>query len=171
MRARPRSSDSESRADSRHAVRFRRTRVALGWVLALGACVKLLAQGNGLAPPPSPESGSSSRVDLQAELETGTRAGSRPLTPLVRHEQGLPSDQTAAARAEARNYQEVLRQKVEGKWFAALVEPSGPETFAVRKTFASWDELSDYVTTNRALVELWAEGAGGSAARRLRSRN
>ena len=105
--------------------------------------------------------------DLKAELESGARSGRR--TVPSRRYPGLSEEQVQARAAQARHRGELMNEKLQDKWFAALVNLSGPEPFAIRRRFGNWNELADFVRTNRALAEVWADsvGSNGSNARRL----
>ncbi len=132
--------------------------VLLGCAAALASMLLFLpASGAEEGPPPG-----------SAELKAELRAVIEPAAAPTRHLAGLSPEQVRARAAQARSRQELLREKLEDKWFAALVELEGPEPFALGRRFKNWNEWDDFVRTNRALVEVWSDPGGGPGhARRL----
>jgi hypothetical protein len=109
------------------------------------------------------------KYDLNAEIQAGGRGGPRRPAPTTQHNAGLSPEQVQARAAQARNRGELLRQKDERRWFAALTELSGANPLAIKAQFRNWNELADFVTTNKALVEVWADPGGDdlTKARRI----
>src|SRR6185436_9847042 len=60
------------------------------------------------------------------------------------------------------NYAQVVREKVDGRWFAALVEADGEAPFAIRGRFDSWRGLVEFLADRNALVDVWASGETGA---------
>jgi hypothetical protein len=66
------------------------------------------------------------------------------------------------------NYEQLVREKVEGRWFAALVEMAEAEPLAIRGRFGTWRGLVEFLAERNALVEVWACGEEGAGpARRI----
>src|SRR2546425_1518345 len=66
------------------------------------------------------------------------------------------------------NYAQMVREKLDGRWFAALVENSGEAPFAIRGRFDNWRGLVEFLAERNALVDVWAWGEkGGGQPRRI----
>src|SRR5205823_11461961 len=62
----------------------------------------------------------------------------------------------------------MVREKLEGRWFAALVEASGEAPFAIQGRFDTWRGLLEFLAERNALVDVWAWGDRGEhGARRI----
>ena len=59
------------------------------------------------------------------------------------------------------NYAQIVREKIDGRWFAALVETSGPTPFAIQGRFDTWRGLVEFLAERNALVDVWAWGEKG----------
>ncbi len=82
---------------------------------------------------------------------------------------GTPGRRAGIDEASARErFEQLTREKAEGRWFAALVAADGPEPNAIRGRFKSWGGLLDFLQERDVLVEAWAYGQRGAVdARRL----
>src|SRR5258708_8002019 len=89
------------------------------------------------------------------------------LPPARTHFEGVPEGEPASRRRREENYQTFLREKMQGKWFAALTAAAPDEAFSIQRPFGSWKELMDFLVENEALVEAWAYPEGGEPARRV----
>ncbi|MGA2864839.1 MAG: hypothetical protein ABSF95_10165 [Verrucomicrobiota bacterium] len=70
-------------------------------------------------------------------------------------------------RSEAA-YQQLMREKLAGKWFAALVATEGAEPGSIQADFKTWRGLVEFLAEQNALVEVWACGeAGDHKVRRI----
>jgi len=86
----------------------------------------------------------------------------------VRHYAGLSEAETSRLLASGANYQEFVREKLEKRWFAALVAKDGPAPYHIEVRFPTWRELMEFLAEKRALVDVWAYGEGGErGARRI----
>jgi hypothetical protein len=84
------------------------------------------------------------------------------------HYAGLPeAEARQRLRAEAA-YQQLMREKLEGQWFAALVATEGAEPGSIQFRFKTWRGLVEFLAEQNALVEVWACGeAGDHKVRRI----
>src|SRR5213594_1937743 len=64
------------------------------------------------------------------------------------------------------NYAQIVREKIDGRWFAALVETSGATPFAIQGRFDTWRGLVEFLAERNALVDVWAWGERGEGQRR-----
>ena len=55
----------------------------------------------------------------------------------------------------------MTREKLEGHWFAALVDTAGPEPYSIKARFETWQLLVEFLAEQNALVEFWACGEDG----------
>ena len=74
--------------------------------------------------------------------------------------------QTEHSKAE--QYDALVREKLSGSWFAALVPNLTPASYAIVQRFNSWNGFMDFLQEQDALVELWTYvGAPNGAPRRV----
>src|SRR5439155_4745112 len=59
------------------------------------------------------------------------------------------------------NYAQIVREKLGGRWFAALVETAGETPFAIHGRFDTWRGLVEFLAERNALVDVWAWGERG----------
>jgi len=92
----------------------------------------------------------------------------RQLAAPARHYAGLSeADATRLLQSDV-NYQGFLREKLQNRWFAALVDKDEPAPYRVEARFTTWRELVEFLAEKRALVDVWAYGeAGERGARRI----
>ena len=64
------------------------------------------------------------------------------------------------------NYAQMVREKLDARWFAALVETDGEVPFAIHRRFDTWRELVEFLAERNALVDVWAWGERGEGQRR-----
>jgi len=84
------------------------------------------------------------------------------------HFEGLTEPQAAQRLVRQRNYQELLREKVQEKWFAALVSEEALDALAIKGRFATLKSLFEFIRDQEALAEVWAyPEAGARSARRI----
>jgi hypothetical protein len=90
------------------------------------------------------------------------------LPAAVFHYEDLPeADAVRLLRAGAA-YQKLVREKLDAKWFAALVAADDSESYAIRARFQTWRELLEFLAEENALVEVWAcTEAGAARLRRI----
>ena len=92
----------------------------------------------------------------------------RQLPATVFHYEGLPEAEATRWLRAGAAYQRLIREKLEGKWFAALVAVDDSESYAIRARFESWRQLLEFLAEENALVEVWAcAEAGTGKARRM----
>jgi hypothetical protein len=108
--------------------------------------------------------------DDSEDADLATRAASwfESMPPLTRHYPELNQTAVAARTARDIGHAAMLREKLENRWFAALVAMSGAEPFSIHGRFETWRGLVEFLAGQDALVEVWAsstEGQGG--ARRI----
>ncbi len=90
------------------------------------------------------------------------------LPATVFHYEDLPEAEAARLLRAGAAYQRLIGEKLEGKWFAALVAADDSESYAIRARFETWRELLEFLAEENALVEVWAcTEAGTAKARRL----
>ena len=106
---------------------------------------------------------------LEATLQSDGRGPGWRIPATTRHARDLTPEQVQARAEEARNQSALLKEKVAGQWFAALITPNGSSPLSIVSRFRNWRELADFVRTNQALVEVWADGGAGqkNGTRRL----
>ncbi|MGO9203690.1 MAG: hypothetical protein ACLQM8_24485 [Limisphaerales bacterium] len=131
--------------------------------VALGAICSLSAgQQAQTATSGEPAGGWNREVAAQAA------ALFRQLPATVFHYEGLPEAEATRWLRAGAAYQRLIREKLEGKWFAALVAVDDSESYAIRARFESWRQLLEFLAEENALVEVWAcAEAGTGKARRM----
>ena len=103
-----------------------------------------------------------------AELERKFADLFNQLPPLQRHFDGLTEADSAAQRQRQSGYEALLREKLQDKWFAALVSEKSADAFAIQSRFETWKGLVEFLAHREALVEVWAyPEAGAKEARRI----
>lgn len=74
----------------------------------------------------------------------------------------------AIGRMVEDNHREILREKLADKWFAALLDTSPTNAFAIHERLPSWKSLVRFIEDRDALVEVWAyPEQGNPVARRI----
>jgi hypothetical protein len=79
----------------------------------------------------------------------------------VKQFSSLSQAETARSLRQDVNYAKLVREKIEGHWFAALVENSGEASFTIQGRFDSWRGLVEFLAERNALVDVWAWGEKG----------
>jgi hypothetical protein len=89
------------------------------------------------------------------------------LPPPAMHYASLSRDNAERVLRQDAKYSQTVREKLEGRWFAALVGTSDDESVAIQGRFDSWRGLVEFLAERNALVEVWAwgEGLDGQARR------
>src|SRR3989442_7913722 len=64
------------------------------------------------------------------------------------------------------NYAQMVREKLDARWFAALVEADGDAPFAIQGRFDTWRGLVEFLAERNALVDVWAWGERGEGQSR-----
>lgn len=83
------------------------------------------------------------------------------LPPIERHLEGVTEDEAVALQIERENYRQLMREKVQGNWFAALVSTEPQCANQVQVRFETWKGFLDFVLEREAIVDLWAYGEDG----------
>src|SRR5207302_3436623 len=90
------------------------------------------------------------------------------LSPPVKHYADLSRAESERLLLQDANYAQVVREKLEGQWFAALVGAPEDAPFAIQGRFNTWRGLVEFLADRNALVEVWAWGEGmGGLPRRI----
>src|SRR2546427_4139436 len=76
------------------------------------------------------------------------------------HYESLSQAQADSYLRQDANYAEIIREKLAGQWFAALVATSKDTPFAIHSRFDTWRGLVEFLAERNALVEVWAWGEG-----------
>jgi hypothetical protein len=106
-------------------------------------------------------------TESPAALETVDRILTQ-VPALEKHLVDVTPSVVAARVAQARNYSTLLREKLQDRWFAALLEADGDNTLGIVKRFGTWREFLDFLVEQEALVEVWAyTGPDMRQARRI----
>src|SRR4030095_6587720 len=90
------------------------------------------------------------------ELEEKLSSMCARLPPPTRHYVDATEADLVARIQQERNYRELVRQKLQDHWFAALVAMEPGERFAIRDRFETWNELLDFIQLHEAIVEVFA---------------
>ncbi len=123
--------------------------------------------------PPSPQSGDPATDRFEHQVREFFDA----LPPLEHHyvrdggnnESGTTSGvHQDRAETERRRYRQIVREKVAGAWFAALVSTDSGNLNEIQGRFETWKGLQDFIVQHEAVVDLWAYGDRGERnARRV----
>src|SRR5262245_58062608 len=90
------------------------------------------------------------------------------LPPLTNHLEGLTAQAVSYKKQAKLNYEQLIREKVDDEWFAALISTSASDAQAIKGRFKTWKGFADFIVERDALVELWACSEGGlEHARRI----
>jgi hypothetical protein len=104
----------------------------------------------------------------QADLSIRAAALFQSLPPLARHYPELSQTAVAVRTAHDAGHAAMLREKLEDRWFAALVAMSGAEPFSIHGRFETWRGLVEFLAGQDALVEVWVSSPEGEdGARRI----
>jgi hypothetical protein len=105
---------------------------------------------------------------MNADLAIRAAALFESVPPITRHYTDLNQTAVAARTARDIGHAAMLREKLEGRWFAALVTVSGAEPFSIHGRFETWRGLVEFLVGQDALVEVWASSTEGQDhARRI----
>src|SRR5580765_1432962 len=77
------------------------------------------------------------------------------LPPLTRHYADFKETEEGERIRQDQNYENLLREKVQDKWFAALVGTAPEEVFVIKGRFDTWSGFIDFLQQKAALVEVW----------------
>jgi len=80
------------------------------------------------------------------------------LPPARKHYQGITEAEADTQLKGQDNYGALQNEKVQGRWFAALVSLDQAEPFSVRGRFDTWTGLLEFLHEQNALVEVWTYG-------------
>src|SRR5437867_8944509 len=83
------------------------------------------------------------------------------LPPPGKQYPSLSQGEVARVLRQDVNYAQMIREKLDGRWFAALVETSGEAPFAIHERFDTWRGLVEFLAERNALVDVWAWGERG----------
>ena len=90
------------------------------------------------------------------------------LPPPLKHYVNVSQGDADKLLRQDSNYLQAVREKLAGRWFAALIGTSEESSFAVQGRFDTWRGLVEFLAERNALVEVWAWGEGiEGASRRL----
>ncbi|MBI3416899.1 MAG: hypothetical protein HY043_16535, partial [Verrucomicrobia bacterium] len=78
------------------------------------------------------------------------------LPPTVRHYEGVTEAEVADRLGGEKNFQNIIREKVAQRWFAALVAIQPGRRFQITERFATLKELLDFVQQRQAIVDVSA---------------
>src|SRR5437016_5260555 len=67
------------------------------------------------------------------------------LPPAQTHVAGLPDSERQGRQRREENYQALLREKMEDRWFAALLSVGATDALSVQRRFESWKELVEFL--------------------------
>ncbi|MEO8429427.1 MAG: hypothetical protein ABI651_20230, partial [Verrucomicrobiota bacterium] len=102
------------------------------------------------------------------ELSGQTARLFQKLPAPIHHYESLSQAEAGSYLRQDSNYAEIIRQKLAGRWFAALVAMSKDTPLAIQRQFDTWRGLVEFLAERNALVEVWAWGEGiGGQPRRL----
>src|SRR6185436_5451207 len=65
------------------------------------------------------------------------------------------------------DYANFVKEKLSGKWFAALLPDSPRSSYQILRRFESWSRFMDFLQEHDAIVDVWAYGENPESARRL----
>jgi hypothetical protein len=86
----------------------------------------------------------------------------------TRHFSGLNEAEASRMLQLDAFYQELMRDRLEQGWFAALTTPKDQPPYSIQARFATWRQLMEFLAEHNAVVEVWAYGeAGETSARRI----
>ncbi len=105
----------------------------------------------------------------QEETETLTNVWNRALAektsqifhqlpPAAKHYAGLSEGEAIRLLESDVNYQKLIEEKVERKWFAALVTWEDPEPYSIVARFDTWHDMVESLAEKGAVVDVWAYG-------------
>jgi hypothetical protein len=110
----------------------------------------------------SPTAGAGSETNSwNPDLSRTVASIFKELPTLVHHYDGV-SEADVKRRFEADvSYQTLMRDKLKGLWFAALVSRQDEGPYSIHTRFGTWRELVEFLSEKNALVEVWAYGEAG----------
>jgi len=124
-------------------------------------------RSNACAQTSSAESGSGTNV-WNLELAEKASLLFQQLPAPARHYAGLGEAEANRLLQSDVNYRKFMREKLQRKWFAALVAWEGAAPYSIVTRFETWRELVEFLAEKNALVDVWAYGeAGEHEARRI----
>jgi hypothetical protein len=118
----------------------------------------LMTAGRGAGPT---ESGRLTNV-WNSEVAAKASALFQALPAPAIHYAGLSEAEARQRLRSEAAYQQLIREKLEGKWFAALV---AAERGSIQLRFENWRRLVEFLAEQNALVEVWARAEAGGTAR------
>src|SRR5205814_9665528 len=116
---------------------------------------------NSLSAAVPPQDHLTNRWDR--ELSAQMARAFQNLPPVAAHYPTLTPDEAERRLRQDSNYTQIVREKLEGHWFGALVETSGKAPFAIAARFETWRGLMDFLVQQNALVDIWALGEAPDA--------
>jgi hypothetical protein len=128
----------------------------LAWLFTLAAALGMAAEPAATAFETAPDAGAANN-----ELAARALAIFQELPPPAIHFAGLSEAEAGRLLRSDAAYRELTREKLEQRWFAALVTRQGPEPYSVRARFDTWRGLVQFLAEQSALVEVWACGETG----------
>jgi hypothetical protein len=135
----------------------------------LAISVVIFASGPCLAAavPEPPTTGFLTNV-WDRELAARVTQVFQQLPAPVKHYASLSQAEVERVLLQDANYARMVREKLDGRWFAALVGASADAPFAIEGQFDTWRGLVEFLAGRNALVEVWAWGEGvDGLARRI----
>lgn len=91
----------------------------------------------------------------------------RQLPPIAERFDDQAEAELALRLKQEQDYREFLGEKVQDKWFAALVAHTDDGGYSIVARFESWKGLLEFFVEQDALVEVWAYPEKGKVARRI----
>lgn len=85
------------------------------------------------------------------------------LPPPIQHFADLSEADASARLRRERNYEQVLREKLADRWFAALLSTAAANPYAIEGRFETWRGFLEFLAARDALVEVWAYPEGASS--------
>jgi len=82
----------------------------------------------------------------------------KELAPPAVHYAGLSEAEADRLLRSDAAYRQLTRERLEGRWFAALVATEGADPDSIRARFDTWQGLVEFLAGQNALVEVWACG-------------
>jgi hypothetical protein len=96
-----------------------------------------------------------------AELANKAQALFRELPEVRLHDQSTTNAFAAKGFRAPELHEKLLREKLEGRWFAALVHTGDQASLGIYGRFETWRGFVEFLAERGALVDLWAQGEKG----------
>jgi len=131
------------------------------WIglLALCSWQPLHGQGDPVASPAAGNFLERGRTNFEAVL----RLHGSPRN----HFEGTPQEELRRLARASGQYHTLFTEKIQAKWFAALVAEEPERAHSILKTFPTWGSLVEFLENSQALVEVHTYSANGQSGRRL----